>query len=206
MSEMIVQHGDIEAIARMVASMYAELAALRARAEKAEAEGERLRAEVERLRNCCDELRAIGNIIHDPRVHNTITIAEWCDEAQAELRRLKSGHCKDCCCARSWEALEITGYTGKSIPEEIEALKAEVERLRADAEMRGIWEQTAANLLVRAEKAEAEVERLREALKSTAAFLHHCWCDVQMSEYSFQKLNEQMEIVHTAIDAARGES
>lgn len=49
MSEMIVQHGDIEGIARMVASMDAELAALRARAEKAEAEVERLRAEVGRV-------------------------------------------------------------------------------------------------------------------------------------------------------------
>ena len=56
----------------------------------------------------------------------------------------------------------------------------------------------------RIEELEAEVERLREALKSTAAFLHHCWCNVQMSDYSFQKLNEQMEIVHAAIDVERG--
>ena len=34
-----------------------------------------------------------------------------------------SEHCKDCCCARSWEALGITGYTGKSIPEEIASLR-----------------------------------------------------------------------------------
>lgn len=33
-------------------------------------------------------------------------------------------HCKDCCCAQSWQALEITEYTGKSIPEHIEALVA----------------------------------------------------------------------------------
>ena len=28
-------------------------------------------------------------------------------------------HCKDCCCAKSWDALGITKYTGKSIPEHI---------------------------------------------------------------------------------------
>jgi len=32
-------------------------------------------------------------------------------------------HCKDCCCARSWKALGITNYTGKSIPEHIEQLR-----------------------------------------------------------------------------------
>ena len=34
-------------------------------------------------------------------------------------------HCKDCCCARSWKALGIAEYTGKSIPEHIEELKSE---------------------------------------------------------------------------------
>ena len=57
-------------------------------------------------------------------------------------------------------------------------------------------------LLTCARRVVAEVERLREALKSTAAFLHHCWCDVQMSDYSFQRLSEQMEIIDAAIDAA----
>lgn len=33
-------------------------------------------------------------------------------------------HCKDCCCARSWKALGITEYTGKSIPEHIDSLRA----------------------------------------------------------------------------------
>lgn len=37
--------------------------------------------------------------------------------------REQSEHCKDCCCARSWEALGITKYTGKSIPEHIEELR-----------------------------------------------------------------------------------
>lgn len=44
----------------------------------------------------------------------------------AENRRLRSGHCKDCCCGRSWEALGITEYTGRSIPEEIESLRAKL--------------------------------------------------------------------------------
>lgn len=39
-------------------------------------------------------------------------------------------HCKDCCCARSWKALGITKYTGKSIPEHILELQAENKRLK----------------------------------------------------------------------------
>lgn len=34
-------------------------------------------------------------------------------------------HCQDCCCARSWEALGIDTYTGKSIAEHIQELKAQ---------------------------------------------------------------------------------
>lgn len=33
-------------------------------------------------------------------------------------------HCKDCCCAKAWNALGITEYTGKSIAEHIAELKA----------------------------------------------------------------------------------
>jgi hypothetical protein len=36
-------------------------------------------------------------------------------------------HCKDCCCARAWKALGITGYTGLSIPEHILALRTQLE-------------------------------------------------------------------------------
>lgn len=32
-------------------------------------------------------------------------------------------HCKDCCCAQSWESLGITEYTGKSIPEHIKEIR-----------------------------------------------------------------------------------
>jgi hypothetical protein len=37
---------------------------------------------------------------------------------------MKSEHCQDCCCARSWAALGITQYTGKSIAEHIQALRS----------------------------------------------------------------------------------
>jgi predicted nucleic acid-binding Zn-ribbon protein len=40
-------------------------------------------------------------------------------------------HCVDCCCARSWRALGISEFTGRSIPEEIERLRARVAELEA---------------------------------------------------------------------------
>ena len=46
-------------------------------------------------------------------------------ELEKEVERLKDHHCIDCCCAQSWKALGITEYTGKSIPENIEKLKAD---------------------------------------------------------------------------------
>jgi hypothetical protein len=52
--------------------------------------------------------------------------AERCDE----MAQRDKEHCKDCCCARSWRALGIDEYTGKSIPEHIELLKAERNRLK----------------------------------------------------------------------------
>jgi hypothetical protein len=41
-------------------------------------------------------------------------------------------HCTDCCCAKSWTALGITEYTGKSIPEHIIALRVEMEALKIE--------------------------------------------------------------------------
>lgn len=38
----------------------------------------------------------------------------------------RSAHCKDCCCARSWEALGVNSYTGMSIVEHIEQLRAKL--------------------------------------------------------------------------------
>ena len=55
------------------------------------------------------------------------------------------------------------------------------------------------------EKLKAQRDELLEALKSTGLFLHHCWCDVQMNDYSFEKLNQQMGVVDAAISKAEGE-
>ena len=60
------------------------------------------------------------------------------------------------------------------------------------------WQRQAAAELRRLH---AQRDALLEALKSTGLFLHHCWCDVQMNDYSFEKLNRQMEIVDAAIKA-----
>jgi hypothetical protein len=46
-------------------------------------------------------------------------------EKDARIAELERGHCKDCCCARSWEALGITTYTGMDIPDHIRALAEE---------------------------------------------------------------------------------
>jgi hypothetical protein len=51
---------------------------------------------------------------------------------------MSDNHCKDCCCARSWKALGITAYTGKSIPEHIADLRAEVERLNKRGKAHGV--------------------------------------------------------------------
>ena len=51
------------------------------------------------------------------------------------------------------------------------------------------------------QRKQAQRDALLEALKSTGLFLHHCWCDVQMNEYSFEKLNQQMAVVDAAIMA-----
>jgi hypothetical protein len=41
----------------------------------------------------------------------------------------ETNHCVDCCCARSWKALGNPGYTGESIPEHIDKLKAQADAL-----------------------------------------------------------------------------
>jgi hypothetical protein len=63
--------------------------------------------------------------------------AERADAAEsarstAYAEGLKAGHCKDCCCARAWEALGVTTYTGMSIPEHITQLRDEVTKARAE--------------------------------------------------------------------------
>jgi hypothetical protein len=48
----------------------------------------------------------------------------------------------------------------------------------------------------------AENEALKRALKEAGLFLHHAWCDVQMNNYSFEKLNKTMEVVDAALTRA----
>jgi len=56
---------------------------LRAELEALRIENHALKAEREKLLGCRDELREIAEAISDPRIHNTMTIAEWCREASA---------------------------------------------------------------------------------------------------------------------------
>ena len=44
-----------------------------------------------------------------------------------------------------------------------------------------------------------ENAKLREALKEVGLFLHHAWCDVQMNDYSLEKLNKTIEVVDAAL-------
>lgn len=48
-------------------------------------------------------------------------------------------HCRDCCCARSWEALGIDSYTGKAIPEHITELRAQRDVLMEAGKDLAIW-------------------------------------------------------------------
>lgn len=54
-------------------------------------------------------------------------------DLQTVIMERQNGHCKDCCCARSWEALEVTTPTGMSIVEHIEQLKHERDAAVQDA-------------------------------------------------------------------------
>ena len=47
---------------------------------------------------------------------------------------------------------------------------------------------------------EAENAHLKAVLKDVSLFLHHCWCDVQMNEHSFDLLNKQTEAVDAALE------
>ena len=50
---------------------------------------------------------------------------------RADLAEAKAHPCRDCCCARSWQALGVAEHTGLSIPEHIEGLKVRVEQAEA---------------------------------------------------------------------------
>lgn len=101
---------------------------------------------------------------------------------------------------RTAQTFAATAQRAADVDSEREAnavLTAEVEALRVEIErMSGIThlEQINDGLI-------EENETLRAALKDAGLFLHHCWCDVQMNEYSWEKLNVTM----AAIDAAMKE-
>lgn len=69
-------------------------------------------------------------LISDEQLYNLIDAAggQTCnvERVMQVIRpylRTTDQHCKDCCCTRSWKALGITEYTGKSIAEHIEELR-----------------------------------------------------------------------------------
>ena len=70
-------------------------------------------------------------------------------------------HCDDCCRARSWEALGITEYTGKSIPEHILDLKAS---LALNASMLAKQTDLARDAEAMANRQDKEIKRLTESL------------------------------------------
>ena len=52
----------------------------------------------------------------------------------AMMSSCDDNHCKDCCCARVWAALGITGYTGKHVSEHVAELKSDYAALLARVE------------------------------------------------------------------------
>lgn len=65
------------------------------------------------------------------------------------------------------------------------------------------WNRRMVELEQELEAVRKDAERKHNALKEAGLFLHHAWCDVQMNEYSFERLNRAIEIVDAAIDAAK---
>lgn len=54
-------------------------------------------------------------------------------------------------------------------------------------------------LTEKVEKLTRELAEARKVLKETGLLLHHFWCDVQMNDYSFDKLNKGIEAIDEAI-------
>ena len=98
-----------------------------------------------------DRAHAVMNDAETPKAFGRITkhVVEYVndgdwpngtvDQIDADLATIRAAlsstrdgdeHCKDCCCARSWKALGIAEYTGKSIPEHIADKNAQIDRMR----------------------------------------------------------------------------
>lgn len=83
--------------------------------------------DTKKAREICGKLREYYESGRHPECEPIIVsdAAKLLPAALDRIEVLEGNHCADCCCARAWKALEISEYTGKSISEEITALKAE---------------------------------------------------------------------------------
>lgn len=90
---------------------------------------------------------------------------------------MSENHCKDCCCARSWNALGITEYTGKSISEEIQQVVRERDDLLYCNDFVGRRVTSAESKIEAIQKfvnAQAEDEGLWcEAVYASEAYIQH---------------------------------
>jgi len=134
-------HREIERLRDRLSVETLALVETLARAEKAEAERDK-------NKGCCVELREIAESIQDPRLHNTMTIAECVKELQAQLAAERArGDAAVAEAAEAWRQVhllkaETSGPDGfatwkdAATDERVRRVKAEQEaaKLRADAE------------------------------------------------------------------------
>ena len=93
------------------------------------------------------------------------------NDTRLDYSDMEAAHCYDCCCARSWKALGVDKYDGKSIPEHIEQLQDKIKQLKAklDASQSSHKALETLYLQVRDEElvdAKAEAEKYRDTLYS----------------------------------------
>lgn len=60
-------------------------------------------------------------------------------------------------------------------------------------------EAAARNVVHSIAELERQLEEARGVLKETGLLLHHLWCDVQMNDYSFEKLSKAMDVIDAAM-------
>ena len=129
-----------------------------------------------------------------------------------------NNHCRDCCCAKSWEALGVHEYSGKSIPEHIAELKIERDNLlarleitRADRnEQRRLvieHDQTKSELFDRITTVSSDRDRLLEACLQAAMAMQSAWYELEPGKSVFgdqfirqEDMYEKLAIVRSAID------